>query len=96
VRDSFYDYLNSLNLLELFALYHILVLLTIAVYSFNVLSVVLGYEIIKFFKLEESFPKLATILRLRLKFQNYYLTLSFSLLFLIILVSILINLLVLF
>jgi hypothetical protein len=95
VRDSFYDYLNSLSLLELSALYHILVLLTIAIISFNVLSAVLGNEIIKFFKLEESFPKLTTILRLRLKFQKYYLTLNFSLLFIIIFASILINLLVL-
>jgi hypothetical protein len=92
----FYEYLNSLNLLELSALYHILVLVVIAILSFNVLSAVLGNEIIKYFKLEESFPKLAAFLRLRLKFQKYYLTLSFSLIFLLIFASIQINLLVLF
>ena len=94
--ESFYEYLNSLNLLELSALYHIIVLVVIAILSFNVLSAVLGNEIIKYFKLEESFPKLAAFLRLRLKFQKYYLTLSFSLLFLLIFASIQINLLVLF
>jgi hypothetical protein len=92
----FYEYLNSLSLLELSALYHIIVLVVIAILSFNVLSAVLGNEIIKYFKLEESFPKLAVFLRLRLKFQKYYLTLSFSLIFLLIFASIQINLLVLF
>jgi hypothetical protein len=72
------------------------VLLLITILSFNVLSAVLGNEIIKYFKLEENFPKLAGLLKLRLKFQKYYLILSFSLMFLIIIASILINLLVLF
>jgi hypothetical protein len=94
--EYFYKYLNSLNLLELSALYHILVLVVIALLSFNVLSAVLGNEIIIFFKLEEKFPKLAAFLRLRLKFQKYYLTLSFSLIFILIFASIQINLLVLF
>jgi len=93
--EYFYEYLNSLNLLELSALYHIIVLVTIASLSFNVVSAVLGNEIIKYFKLEETFPKLAVFLRLRLKFQKYYLTLSFSLIFLLIFASILIDLLVL-
>ena len=92
----FYEYLNSLNLLELSALYHILVLVVLAILSFNVLSAFLGNEIIKYFKLDESFPKLAAFFRLRLKFQKYYLTLSFSLIFLLIFASIQINLLVLF
>jgi hypothetical protein len=74
--EYFYEYLNSLNLLELSALYHIIVLVVIAILSFNVLSAVLGNEIIKYFKLEENFPKLAAFLRLRLKFQKYYLTLA--------------------
>jgi hypothetical protein len=94
--ESFYKYLNTLNLLELSALYHIIVLVVIAILSFNILSAVLGNEIIKYFKLEESFPKLAAFLRLRLKFQKYYLTLSFSLIFLLIFASVQINLLVLF
>jgi hypothetical protein len=94
--ESFYKYLNSLNLIELSALYHILVLVAIAFLSLNILSAVLGNEIIKYFKLEENFPKLSAFLRLRLKFQKYYLTLSFSLIFLLIFASIQINLLVLF
>lgn len=94
--DSFYGYLNSLGLLELSALYHLIVLTLICIISFNILSAVLGNEIIKYFNLEEKFPKLAVFLRLRLKFQRYYLILSFSLIFFICIASILINILVLY
>lgn len=94
--DSFYGYLNSLGLLELSALYHLIVLTLICIILFNILSVVLGNEIIKYFNLEERFPKLAVFLRLRLKFQRYYLILSFSLIYIICIASILINILVLY
>ena len=94
--DSFYDYLNSLGLLETSALYHIIALALICLISFNILSAVLGNEIIKYFNLEERFPKLASFFKLRLKFQRYYLVLNFSLIFIICIVSILIDLLVLY
>jgi hypothetical protein len=94
--NSFYEYLNSLSLLELSALYHLIVLMLICLISFNILSAVLGNEIIKYLNLEEKFPKLAVFLRLRLKFQRYYLILSFSLIFFICIASILINILVLY
>jgi hypothetical protein len=38
--EYFYEYLNSLSLLELSALYHIIVLVVIAIFSINVLSAV--------------------------------------------------------
>ena len=91
----FYEYLNSLNLIEISALYHIVVLSVIILLLINILSAVLGNEIIKFLKIEESFPKLTGFLRLRLKFQKYYLTLNFSLIFLLVIASISIDLLVL-
>ena len=94
--DSFYEYLNSLGLLELSALFHLCVLTMICIFSFNILSAILGNEIINSFKLEDRFPKLAGILKLRLKFQRYYLILNFSLIFIFCIASILINLLVLY
>lgn len=94
--DSFYVYLNSLSLFELSALYHLIVLTVICINLLNILSVVLGNEMIKYFKLEERFPKLAVFLRLRLKFQKYYLILSFFLIFFISFASILMNIFVLY
>ena len=94
--DSFYEYLNSLGLLELSALYHLIVLTLICIISFNILSAVLGNEILKYFNLDERYPKLASFFKLRLKFQRYYLILNFSLIFIICIVSILIDILVLY
>ena len=56
---NIYDYLDSLTLLEESALYHIILLLVIGNFSFNLLSVFLGNEIIEYFKLETKYPKLA-------------------------------------
>ena len=39
----------------------------------NILSVLFGNEIIRYFNLEEKFPRLGLFFRLRLKFQRYYL-----------------------
>lgn len=94
--DSFYTYLNSLSLLEVSVLYHSIILLSIGMFSFNILSAILGNEIINYLKLEEKFPKLAAFFRLRLKFQKYYLILNFTLIFISIIITILINMLILF
>jgi hypothetical protein len=90
-----YDYLNSLNLLELSALFHLIVLSLICLISINIISAVLGNEIINFFKLEKKFPKLSSFLKIRLKFQKYYLILNFSLLFIICIVTIILDIFVL-
>lgn len=90
-----YDYLNSLNLLELSALLHLIVLSLICLITINIISAVLGNEIINFFKLEKKFPKLSSFLKIRLKFQKYYLILNFSLLFIICIVTIVLDILVL-
>ena len=94
--DFLYDYLNSLTLLQESAVFHIAVLLFLGFIIFDILAVLLGNEIIKYFKLEEKYPKLAGIFRLRLKFQKYYLIYNFFLMYLIITVAILLNLLVLY
>ena len=67
------DYLNSLSLLELSALFHILGSLLILITAFNILSVFFSNEIIKFFNLELKYPKLAKFFHLRRIFQKYYL-----------------------
>lgn len=91
-----YSYLDTLNLLEFSALFHIVVLITILIIGFNILSVLMGNEIIKYFNLEEKYPKLAIFFQLRLKYQRYYILTHMFLLFIICIVVILINILVLY
>ena len=65
------DYLNSLSILEVSALFHILGSLLILITAFNILSVFFSNEIIKFFNLESKYPKLAKFFHLRRLFQKY-------------------------
>lgn len=94
--DFLFDSLNSLNLLELAALFHLIVLFLISIFIINILSAVLGNEIINYLNLEEKYPKLSKFLKVRLKFQRYYLIVNISFLFIICIVAIILNILVLF
>ena len=49
----------------------------------NILSVLFGNEIIRFFNLEERYPKLGIFFKLRIKLQRYYLMCSVFILFLV-------------
>ena len=93
--DWLYNYLDTLTLLEESAFFHILVLSVIFVIVFNIYSVLFGNEVIKYFKLEERFPKLNIFFKLRTQFQRYYLILNLILLICVCLISISLNLLVL-
>lgn len=94
--SDFYNYLNKLNLLELSALFHIIVLSMLLITVFNILSSLFANEIIKYFNLEEKFPKLAKFYQLRMKFQRYYLSLNIFIMFFICIVTIFINIMVLY
>lgn len=72
--DSFsdlYKYLDSISLLQETALFNILLLLLILLSLFNIFSALFGNEVIKYFKLEERLPKLASLFRLRTNLQKY-------------------------
>lgn len=93
--SSFYDYLNSLTVLQETALFHSLVFIAIIGIVFNIASVFFGNEFIKYFNLETKFPKLAIFFKLRSKYQKYYLIFNFSLMFILCLGGFFINFLIL-
>lgn len=71
--SKFYAYLDSLTLLQELSLFHIIMFSVIFIVVLNILGVLFGNEIIKYFNLEERFPKLGIFFKLRSKFQRYYL-----------------------
>lgn len=71
--QDFYDFLNSLTLLEESALLHILIFIFLLLCVVNIISIFFGNEIIRYFDLEVKFPKLSFFFKLRSKFQRYYL-----------------------
>ena len=93
--DSFYNYLDTLSLLEESALLHIIFFLIIILNLFSIVGILLGNEIIIYFNLEKRFPKLAILLKYRAKFQKYYLIWNLLGLFLVCFVGLYLNILVL-
>ena len=93
--DAYYEYLDSLTQIQEGSFLHILVFLYIFLSLIHILLIYLSNEIIKYFNLEEKYPKLGIIFRLRAKYQRYYLLFNIFVLLLLCLLAIGFNLLIL-
>ena len=93
--QNLYDFLDSLTLLEESAFLHITIFILILSCLFSIVSVFFGNEIIKYFKLEERFPRLELFFKLRAKFQRYYLIWNILIIVAVSLIAIFLNLIVL-
>ena len=71
--QDIYDYLDTLTQIEELSLLHTLIFVVIILNLYSILGVFFGNELIKYFDLENKFPKLAFYFKLRTKFQRYYL-----------------------
>ena len=91
-----YDYLDSLTLLEESAFIHIVAFLLILGCTFSIISVFFGNEVIRYFDLENKYPKLHTYLKIRATFQRYYLIWNIFIIIAVSIISLLLNLLVLY
>ena len=94
--NDFYQYLDSLSLLQESAFVHILLFFVLILTIINILAVFFGNVFIKYFDLENKFPSLAKFFKLRSMYQNYYLLWNILLLMIICLTGIGLNLLVLY
>ena len=73
---SYYEFLDTLTLLEECAFINILALIGILFLISDIYFVFFANEIIKYFKLEEKYPKLHIFFKLRYKFQIYNLLMN--------------------
>ena len=94
--DSYSNYLDTLTLAEELALIHILFAILYLLIAFEFVSIFFGNELINYFDLENKYPKLSLFIKLRVKFQRYYLLWNIFLILLLCIVSIGFNLLILF
>jgi hypothetical protein len=69
---EFQNYLSSLPLEKIGALGHILISIAILMSLVSIIFIFYGDFLIKYFNLEEKFPKLARFIQFRRKFQQYY------------------------
>lgn len=91
--QQFYDYLDSLTMVQELALLHMLFFIVLLCCVFTVLSIFFGNEIIKYFNLETKFTFLSSFFKLRAKLQRYYLLWNVFMMFVICFIGIYINLL---
>ena len=89
--ESLYAYLDSLSLLQESALLNICIFITILLTLISIFAALFGNEIINYFDLENKYPSISGFLKLRAKFQKYYLIWNIFLLLLLILGAICIN-----
>ena len=92
--DYIYSYLDSLSLLQQSALLHICIFITILLTLTNIFATLFANEIINYFDLENKYPSISGFLKLRAKFQKYYLIWNLIILLVLILGAIAINILV--
>ena len=95
ILNGYYDFLNSLTLIEELAFLHILILILLMVSITNITIILFGNEIMKYFDLENKYPSLSTFFKIRAKFQKYYLMWNVFYMFFICFIGIILDLLVL-
>jgi len=92
IVNNFHNFLETLSSLQLAALFNLMVDYLILSSAFTVLSLLIGDHLIETLKLNERYPRLANIIKLKSKMNKYYKTTYFIIHFCLILFSILGNL----
>ena len=91
---NIYDYLDSLTLLEESSLLHIFMFSIIFLILTGIIGTLLSNEIIKYFNIEDKYPSISTFLKIRSKYQRYYLIWNVFSLFIICIMCIGVNLMI--
>lgn len=89
--SDFYQFVENLSLLQHLVLLDILLFLIVILTIINILSVLFGNEIIKYFNLENRYPKLSMLFKLRSTLNKYYLISRVFLLIFVCIFAIIIN-----
>jgi hypothetical protein len=93
--NNWSNFITNLSFEQLIAITHLTSSICILFNILTIISILFGDKLIIYFKLEERFPKLSFIFKLRSKFNNFSLTLSFIMIISILLGLIYANILIL-
>ena len=94
--DNFKENISHLSNEQLFSLIHVLFFTALIIAVFNLAVVFYGDSLIILLDIENRFPSLAKIIKLRRKFQQYYFGLNLIIIFSILFVLLYFNFFVLF
>ena len=88
---NIYDYLDSLTLIEESSL---MLIFMFSIILLILTGTLLSNEIIKYFNIEDKYPSISTFLKIRSKYQRYYLIWNVFSLFIICIMGIGVNLMI--
>jgi hypothetical protein len=94
--EDWNNFISSLSIEQLGALAHFLATFLVLWCVFSIAIIVYSDILIKYFKLEEKYPKIAKFIKIRRMFQQFYLFFNFSLIIIISLAVIYVDCIVLF
>jgi hypothetical protein len=83
--------LNTLTLEQLGALAHLICSVTMLLCLISILVIVYSDFFLVYLKIEEKFPRIGKIIKLRRKFQQFYLFINFTIIFLFLIAIIFVN-----
>ena len=92
IIDIYNSFISQLNFNQLYAFAHLSSSIFMLVLLVNIVFSLAGDYIINYFRLEQRFPRLAKLIKIRKLFQHYYLIVNIFLIFLTLLALIFINL----
>jgi hypothetical protein len=92
--DSLQSFFDGLNIVQSLAIVHISGSIFILFSLFNLISIFYGEILIKYFDLENKFPKIAKFIQIRRKLQQYYLLINIGLIIIVLVIIIYINIIV--
>jgi hypothetical protein len=92
--DQFNNWLNSLSLQENLAFVNMSGIIFIMITLFSIIMIFYGNKLLNYFQLEDRFPRIAKLIILRRKFQEYYLITNILLISVVLIIMFALNLLV--
>ena len=90
--DSIYQFFSTLNFEQTLAILHISGSIFILISLYSIMLIYFGDYFINFFNLEAKYPKIANFIKIRRKFQIYYVLINIIVIIFILLIIIYINL----
>ena len=72
----FYDFLDGLTLIQELAFLNTLYIFLTTILGLNIYSIVFANEILRYFQIEEKYPRFQKYFQLRRTYQRYYLVVN--------------------
>jgi Rad3-related DNA helicase len=91
IIDSISQFFSTLNFEQTLAIFHISGAIFILISLYVIMIIYFGDFLIKYFNLEEKYPKIANFIKFRRKFQNYYILINILMIVLVLFIIIYVN-----